>query len=164
MDKEFVRIEVNWTSNIENKLESRCENIKNYTYFQPTSPFRTIRRQHPSTFGHIIPRLQQLEFFIWTMKLPAAKSSNSAILPLPDLSLYYNLYIDFKLAKKYWVFNWVLMHVTLPNTMHRLICLLRDNSTYQPTNDQVEIGGYPIVNVYANLHLKRYVSSLWCIT
>lgn len=53
------------------------------------------------------------------------------------------------------MFNWVLMHVTLPNTMHRLICLLRDSSTYQPTNDQVEIGGYPIVNVYANLHLKR---------
>lgn len=25
----------------------------------------------------------------------------------------------------------------------------------QPTNDQVEIGGYPIVNVYANLQLKR---------
>ena len=28
------------------------------------------------------------------------------------------------------------------------ICLL-------PDNYQVEIGGYPIVNVYANLHLKR---------
>ena len=25
----------------------------------------------------------------------------------------------------------------------------------QPTDDRVEIGGYPIVNVYANLHLKR---------
>ena len=25
----------------------------------------------------------------------------------------------------------------------------------QPTDDLVEIGGYPIVNVYANLHLKR---------
>ena len=29
------------------------------------------------------------------------------------------------------------------------------NFYLQPENDQVEIGGYPIVNVYANLHLKR---------
>ena len=25
----------------------------------------------------------------------------------------------------------------------------------QPNDDQVEIGGYPIVNIYANIHLKR---------
>ena len=29
------------------------------------------------------------------------------------------------------------------------------NFHLQPTDDQVQIGGYPIVNVYANLHLKR---------
>ena len=29
------------------------------------------------------------------------------------------------------------------------------NFHLQSENDQVDIGGYPIINVYANLHLKR---------
>ncbi len=47
------------------------------------------------------------------------------------------------------------MCVISANMMLLLICLPLQHFHLQPTDDQVQIGGYPIVNVYANLHLKR---------
>ena len=83
------------------------------------------------------------------------KSSNSEILPLPDINIYSNLYIDFKLAKKILsiqlggdvrYFTSYYAPGYMPNT---------GQFHLQPDNDRVKIGNYPICNVYANIHLKR---------
>ena len=75
--------------------------------------------------------------------------------PLPDLSLYHNFYMQFKLAKK--VLSVQLgadvRYFSKYNAPAYMPAI--QNFHLQPTDDQVQIGGYPIVNVYANLHLKR---------
>ena len=83
------------------------------------------------------------------------KSSDQTVLPLSDLSLYHNFYMQFKLAKK--VLSVQLgadvRYFSKYNAPAYMPAI--QNFYLQPENDQVEIGGYPIVNVYANLHLKR---------
>lgn len=83
------------------------------------------------------------------------KSSDQTVLPLPDLSLYHNFYMQFKLAKKVLSVQLGadLRYFTKYNAPAYMPAI--QNFHLQPTDDQVEIGGYPIVNVYANLHLKR---------
>ncbi len=83
------------------------------------------------------------------------KTSNEAVLPLPKLSLYHNFYILTKLAKK--VLTVQLGADVRYFTKYNAPAYAPGVQQFhlQPTDDLVEIGGYPIVNVYANLHLKR---------
>ena len=83
------------------------------------------------------------------------KSSNTTVLPLPELSLYHNFYIQTTLAKK-------VLHVQLGADVRYFTKYYAPAYTpaiqqfhLQPEDDQVKIGGYPIINVYANLQLKR---------
>lgn len=130
------------------------ENIKNYTYFN--------QQALPEQFGgniQVLSATLSQDFKLGILHLDNEvtwqKSSNSTILPLPDLSLYHNLYIDFKLAKK--VLSVQLGADARYFTKYHAPAYMPATGQFhlQPTNDQVEIGGYPIVNVYANLHLKR---------
>ena len=77
------------------------------------------------------------------------------MLPLPDLSLYHNFYLLTKLAKK-------VLTVQLGADVRYFTEYYAPGYTpaiqqfsLQPEETRVKIGGYPIVNVYANLHLKR---------
>ena len=83
------------------------------------------------------------------------KTSNETVLPLPQLSLYHNFYILAKLAKK--VLTVQLGADVRYFTKYNAPAYAPGVQQFhlQPTDDLVEIGGYPIVNVYANLHLKR---------
>ena len=83
------------------------------------------------------------------------KSSNETVLPLPQFSVYSNLYLLTKLAKK--VLTVQLGADVRYFTKYNAPAYTPSIQQFhlQPENDQVEIGGYPIVNVYANLHLKR---------
>ena len=83
------------------------------------------------------------------------KSSNEHILPLPDLTVYGNLYIDAKLAKN--VLSLQLGADVRYFTKYYAPGFMAATGQFflQPDNDLVEIGNYPIVNVYANIHLKR---------
>ena len=77
------------------------------------------------------------------------------MLPLTEFNIYGNCYIEAKLAKNVLseqlgadirYFTKYHAPAFMPNTGQFFI---------QPENDMVEIGNYPISNVYANLHLKR---------
>ncbi len=83
------------------------------------------------------------------------ESSDQAILPLPKLSLYHNLYLKTKLAKK--VLSLELGAGVTYFTKYKAPAYTPGIQQFhlQAADDQVEIGGYPIVNVYANFHLKR---------
>ncbi len=158
LDKEFrtkVEGELNvkrWGTNIRAGLE----NIKNYTYFDYVA--------RPAQFGSniqvLFARLNQklnLGILHFDNEVIWQKSSNQSILPLPDLSLYSNLYLDAKLAKRV---------LSLQFGVDVRYFSKYYAPTYSPgiqqfhlqTNNVDEralIGGYPIVNVYANFHLKR---------
>ncbi len=156
MDKEFrTRIEgelsiARWRT----RLKAGVENIKNYTYFnQEAKP-----EQNSGSIQVLSASLNQdfkLGIFHLDNEVTWQKSSDQTVLPLPDLSLYHNFYMQFKLAKK--VLSVQLgadvRYFSKYNAPAYMPAI--QNFHLQPTDDQVQIGGYPIVNVYANLHLKR---------
>ncbi|GLL53793.1 hypothetical protein KUBF_14550 [Bacteroides finegoldii] len=156
MDKEFrTRIEgelsiARWRT----KLKAGVENIKNYTYFNQ----QALPEQKSGSLQVLSASLNQdfkLGIFHLDNEVTWQKSSDQTVLPLPDLSLYHNFYMQFKLAKKVLSVQLGadLRYFTKYNAPAYMPAI--QNFHLQPTDDQVEIGGYPIVNVYANLHLKR---------
>lgn len=155
MDKEFrTRIEgelnINrWGTN----LKAGVENVKNYTYLDATA--------NPTQSGDNIQVLSatlsqnfKAGILHWDNEVIWQKSSKEEILPLPDFSIYSNLYLDAKLAKK--VLSLQLGADVRYFTKYKA-------PTYTPAvqqfhlqgNESIDIGGFPIVNVYANFHLKR---------
>jgi hypothetical protein len=155
MDKEFrsrVEGELNinrWGTN----LKAGVENIKNYTYLDGTA--------NPAQSGSNIQVLSatlsqnfKVGILRWDNEVTWQKSSEEEILPLPDLSIYTNLYLDTKLAKK--VLSLQLGADVRYFTKYKA-------PAYTPAvqqfhlqgGDQMDIGGFPIVNIYANFHLKR---------
>ncbi|MDR3117968.1 MAG: putative porin [Mediterranea sp.] len=155
LSKEFrsrVEGELNinrWGTN----LKAGVENIKNYTYFDGMA--------NPAQSGSNIQVLSaafvqnfKAGIFRWDNEVIWQQSSKEEILPLPALSVYSNLYIDTKLAKK--VLSLQLGADIRYFTKYKA-------PTYTPAiqqfhlqgGDQIDIGGFPIVNIYANFHLKR---------
>lgn len=156
MDKEFrtrVEGELNishWGTN----LRAGVENIKNYTYFNQSA----LPEQNGGNIQVLSATLKQdfrLGVFHLDNEVTWQKTSYETVLPLPQLSLYHNFYILAKLAKK--VLTVQLGADVRYFTKYNAPAYAPGVQQFhlQPTDDLVEIGGYPIVNVYANLHLKR---------
>lgn len=148
-------------------LRVGVENIKNYTYFANTSQPATgsdgkwlnavQATQCSDNIQIFTARLSQdfkLGIFHLDNEVTYQKSSDNAVLPLPELSLYHNFYLQFKLAK---VLSMQLgadvrffTKYTAPDYAPALGQFIQQNQA-----DKVEIGGCPFVNVYLNAHLKR---------
>lgn len=156
MDKEF-RTHVEGELNIErwgSNLKVGVENIKNYTYFNNSA----LPAQHSGNIQIVSARLQQnfrAGIFHLDNEVVWQKTSDENILPLPQFSLYSNLYLLTKLAKKVLTVQLGadVRYFTKYNAPAYTPAIQQFH--LQPDNDKVEIGGYPIVNIYANLHLKR---------
>ena len=152
-------------------LRAGVENIKNYTYLANTSvpvkdsegKFLSFKNnaaveQYTGNIQVLSAVLQQkFKFGILHLDGEVAyqKSSKQDILPLPELSMYGNLYIKTGLAKK------VLQLELGADVRYFTKYYAPDYSPAigqfynQNPEDKIEIGSYPIINVYANLHLKR---------
>lgn len=156
MAKEF-RTRVEGELEIEHwrtRLRAGMENIKNYTYLDQNA----LPTQHGNNIQVLSAQLKQdfkLGVFHLDNEVTWQKSSNQAILPLPEFSLYHNFYILTRLFKK-------VLTVQLGADVRYFTRY--HAPAYQPAlqqfhlqgaEDQVEIGGYPFVNAYVNLHLKR---------
>lgn len=152
------------------RLRVGVENVKNYTYFANVSQPVLNNREEVTSYRNAIDvaqcgdniqvftaRLNQ-DFKLGILHLDNEvvyqKSSDNTVLPLPDLSLYHNLYIQFKIAK---VLSMQLgadvrffTKYTAPDYAPALGQFVQQNQA-----DKVDIGGYPFVNVYMNAHLKR---------
>ena len=156
MSKEFrtrVEGELNidrWRTN----LKAGMENIKNYTYFNS----KGLPQQHSGNIQVLSAVLRQ-DFKLGVLHLDNEvawqKSSNESVLPLPDFSLYHNLYLLGKVFKK-------VLTIQLGADVRYFTKYYApayqpalQQFQLQPEENRVELGGYPIVNVYANLHLKR---------
>ncbi|MDR2859406.1 MAG: putative porin [Mediterranea sp.] len=138
-----------------------AENIKNYTYFNEEA----LPVQHGGNIQVLWAVLNQnfrLGVFRLDNEISWQKSGNSDILPLPDLSLYHNFYIETKLAKKvlslqlgadvrYFTAYKALTYAPAVQQFHLQAQTKGENGE----DMRIDIGGYPIINLYANLHLKR---------
>jgi hypothetical protein len=148
-----------------------AELIKNYTYLANTAVEQlnsagevtsykdnaAVRQCGDDVKVATLMWQQQLHAGIFHLDYDVAyqKSSNQDVLPLPTWNLYGNLYLRAGLAKK------VLMVELGADVRYFSKYYAPDYSPAigqfytQNAQDRVEIGGYPIVNLYANLHLKR---------
>ena len=153
------------------RLRAGVENIKNYTYLANAGmPVKDSEgnvtgfknnaavRQHSGNIQVFTAMLQQklkVGIFHLDGEVTYQKSSEQDILPLPELSAYGNLYMKFGLAKK------VLRIEMGADVRYFSKYYAPDYSPAiglfynQNPDDKIEIGAFPIVNVYANLHLKR---------
>lgn len=154
------------------QLQAGVENITNYTYLDNVSVgytdandanIKTYKnnvtvRQNPGSIQVFSAKLRQdFKFGILHLdnEIVYQKSSNNSVLPLPDLVLYHNLYIRAGLAKK-------VLTVELGADVRYFTQYYAPD--YAPAIGQFylqnpetkyKLGGYPLVNGYINLHLKR---------
>lgn len=148
-------------------LRVALDNMKNYTYFAQqytvTDDYgrtgNTVSaRQHSGNISLLTVQLDQNFRFgpvFWENNIAYQKSSNDAILPVPAINVYTNLYFRFRIAK--------VLKVNLGADMRYFSKYFAPD--YSPATGQfavqdngeqnVKVGSYPIVNVYANMHLKQ---------
>lgn len=148
-------------------LRVAVDDLKNYTYFAQkynvTEDYgRTGNevsvKQCSGNINLITAQLSQ-DFTLgplnWESQITYQKSSNADVLPVPDLNIYTNLYLRFKIARVLSVdLGADLRYFTKYKALDYSPALgqytVQDNGSAN-----VEVGGYPFVNVYANMHLKH---------
>lgn len=148
------------------KLRVAFDEISNYTYFglsyQIGENYNRLNNDvHVRQSGDAISLLtlqlyQDFKFgpFNWENVLTYQKSSAEDVLPVPLLNVYSNLYLRFKIAKVLKCdFGADVRYFTkyfAPDYAPGL-----GQYAVQEGPNRVEVGNYPILNVYANFHLKQ---------
>ena len=183
LDRE-VRLKIDGTLRL-NKLGTRLqvgfENVSNYTYFGMQNTLHKNAKEGsilPTDYSHAVDVMQTSSVQVfgatlaqdlnwkvihWDNQVSFQTSSNQDALPLPKLNIYTNLYLLFRIgiAK--------VLRVQIGGDMRFFTSYYAPD--YSPAIQQfavqdtryerTKIGGYPIVGVYANMHLKHcrfYVS------
>lgn len=132
------------------KLNVGVENIQNYIYFDNNS----LPRQESSMIQVFHAKLNQdfkFGVFNWENEIVYQKSSKPSIIPLPELSVYSNMYLLFRIAK--------VLHVQLGvdcryYTKYKSEAFQPATLTFH-TQDEIEVGNYPFMNAYINMKLKQ---------
>ncbi len=149
------------------RLRVAFTEIKNYTYFGMNYTVDEKYNRTGLTAGvyqessniHLLTAqlIQNFRLGIlnWENIVTYQKSSNKEVMPLPDLNIFTNLYLKFRLAR---VLSTELGASATFFTKYKALDYLPQLSQYavqQNAASQVELGGYPFVDVYVNFHLKR---------
>ena len=149
------------------KLRVAVDEIKNYTYFSQSyditeEGLRTgvmvTPMQESGGINLLTAQLEQnfrLGILNWENQFTYQHSSKERVLPVPAFNAYTNLYIKFKVVK--------VLNVDLGADMRYFTSYeAPDYSPYMGQytvqgngENNVKIGNYPIVNVYANVHIKH---------
>ena len=135
-------------------IRAGLETIKNYTYLNASAL--------PTQWGEDIKvadltLTQNFKFGIFHLdnEITWQKTSNKTVLPLPDFNFYHNFYLLTKIAHQVLTlqFGADLRYFTKYNAPTYMPALGQYH--LQDTEEAIEIGGFPVVNVYANFQLKR---------
>lgn len=126
------------------------ENVQNHIYFNDKS----LPVQHGGSVQVLSATLHQdfrVGILNWNNKITYQTSSNQDVLALPKLAVYSNLFLLFKVAK-------------VLDVQFGIDCNYYTKyyaPGYQPATmgfynqREVKVGGYPFMNLYANMKLKR---------
>lgn len=148
-------------------LRFAMDNLKNYTYlaqkYNITEDYgRTGNsvsvKQNAGNVNLLTLQLGQDFTFgplNWESLVTYQKTSNEDVLPVPALNIYTNLYLKFRIARVLSVeLGGDLRYFTKYKALDYSPAL--GQYTVQDNGDSnVEVGNYPYVNVYANMHLKH---------
>jgi hypothetical protein len=131
-------------------ISAGVENIRNFIYFGE----KGLPEQYESNLQVITARLRQdfrYKAFGWENEVAYQLSSEKSVLPLPLISAYTNIYLDFKLVE--------VLNLQIGADAHY------HTSYYAPyyepatqqfrTQGEVKTGNYPVINAYANFQLKQ---------
>lgn len=129
------------------------ENVQNYLYFNYTG----LPAQHDGNIQVLSAYLDQnlsVGILNWDNRVIWQKSSDTGVLPLPELTVTSNLYLRFKVARVLDVqfgvdCDYYTKYTGLdyqPATMA---------FTLQNPDKAVKVGGYPLMNLYANMKLSK---------
>lgn len=155
------------------KLIASFENVTNYTYFASQNTLKDSRKTGsivPGDYTHdvvvkqgnvqvITATIQQnfrVGFMHWDNDITYQLSTDRDILPLPTVNIYTNLYALFRVAKVLRVQLGADMRFFTKYYAPDWSPQIGQYSIQDSNNERVEIGSYPIVNVYCNLHIKRF--------
>lgn len=147
-------------------LRVGIEEMQNYTYFGMSYDNTDNKRTNLTTgvfqeSGNINVMMAQLHqnFRLgplnWENVITYQNSSNKEVLPLPTWNIFSNLYLKFKIAKVLGVelgadAIWFSKYYA-PD-----FCpIINQFAVQQNTASRVELGGYPFIDVYANMVLKK---------
>lgn len=145
------------------------ENIKNYAYFANTGlPYTTSEGLFYSNEIKPMQESDNIQIMSFNLKqdlnwkilhfdnnITIQKTTDTDVLPLPIISLYSNLYLQFNIVKN------VLKAQLGADMTYFTKYYAPDYSPVmtqfmiQNKANQIEIGNYPLISVYANIDLKR---------
>jgi len=147
-------------------LRLAIDEIQNFGYYAMSYDATTTGRtnmtagfyQHGSNISVLTAQLHQnfrLGPLNWENVITYQNSSNMDVLPLPKLNIFTNLYLKFKIAKVLGVelgadATWFSKYYApdyCPALSHFAV--------QQKAESRVELGGYPFIDVYANMVLKK---------
>ena len=148
------------------KLRVALENIKNYTYYGMSYDLTSNGGRKNMTAGifqesgsiRILTAQLHQNFCLgplnWENVVTYQKCNNKDVLPLPDWNVFSNLYLKFRIAKVLGVelgadatyFSKYYAPDFCPG--------LNQFAVQQNEASRVELGGFPFVDVYANMTLK----------
>lgn len=149
------------------KIRVAFDDMKNYTYFSNqytiTDDYgrkdNTVAvNQHTGNLSLLTLQLMQdisLGLFNWESVVTYQKSSNTNVLPVPDLNIYSNLYLRFMIAKVLRIDLGADVRYFTKYYAPDYSPLLGQFVVQDHGDNNIKVGGYPIVNVYANMHLKH---------
>ena len=135
------------------QLSGGVESIQNYVFFNSQG----LPEQSDHNIQVISARIKQdimYRAFGWENEVAYQLSSDQSRLPLPDISIYSNMYLAFKLAK---VLTVQIGANVYYNTAYYAPYYEPATQQFQlqDENSRVKVGNYPLINAYANLHLKQ---------
>ena len=147
------------------KLRVAVEEIQNYTYYGMSYDATTSGRtnmtagvyQASGNISVLTAQLHQnfrLGPLNWENVLTYQNSSNQDVLPLPSLNLFTNLYLKFKIAKVLGVELGADATFFTKYYAPDFCPMLNQFAVQQNPDSRIELGGYPFVDVYANMVLK----------
>ena len=152
-------------------LRVEIDEIKNYTYF--ASSYNTVndnRVNHAIVVKqnngliHLLTASISQDFTFgpinWENMIIYQNSSNKTVLPVPALNIYSNLYLRFKIAHvlrcdfgadvRYFTKYYAPDYVPILGQY-----AIQTNTDTNGNDNRIEVGNYPVANVYANFHLKH---------
>lgn len=147
-------------------LRVAIDEIQNYTYFGMSYTYSEKTRQaltadvyqEAANINVLTLQLKQ-DFTLgplnWDNIVTYQNSSSPTILPLPALNLFTNLYLRFKIARVLSVELGGCMTYFTKYEAPDYLPQLSSFAIQTNADSRLKIGGYPFVDIYANMHLKR---------
>ena len=128
------------------------ENIQNYVYFNSLA----LPQQYGGNvqvFSALINQELKLGIFNWNNTVYYQKSSNTDVLPLPDLVIYSNMFLKFIAFKVLKVQFGIDCDYY---TSYRSLNYQPATMTFHVQNEDIaKVGNYPFINVYVNARLYK---------